>query len=96
MAGKKSTEEDPDLLTVLSNDGLHGSHVGGVHHERDSLSLSDFHDSLEHHGVVVARRQGSYRHHLVKRRTTGSQKDTDSRQKPWIFFCLIFTTAPPK
>lgn len=86
MAGKKSTEEDPDLLTVLSNDGLHSSHVGGVHHERDSLSLSDFHDSLEHHGVVVARRQGSYRHHLVKRRTTGSQKDTVSRQKSWIFF----------
>lgn len=68
-----TTEEDPDLLTVLSNDGLHGSQVGGVHHERDSLSLSDFHDSLEHQGVVVARRQCSYRHHLAKRRTASSQ-----------------------
>lgn len=91
-----TTEEDPDLLTVLSNDGLHGSHVGGVHHERDSLSLSDFHDSLEHHGVVVARRQGSYRHHLVKRRTTCSQKDAVSRHSLGFFFRLIFTTAPPK
>lgn len=50
-----TTEEDADLLTVLSNNGLHGSHVGGVHHERDGLSFSDLHDSLEDQGVVVAR-----------------------------------------
>lgn len=42
------------LLAVLGDDGLYCAHVGGFHHERDSLSLSDLHDSLEHHGVVVA------------------------------------------
>lgn len=56
-----------DLLAVLCDDGLHGSHVGGLHHECDSLSLSNLHHSLEHHGIVVARRQRSYRHHLDKR-----------------------------
>lgn len=61
------------LLAVLGDDGLHGCHVGGLHHERDRLSLSDLHDSLEHHGVVVARRQCRYCHHLNKRGSTSSQ-----------------------
>lgn len=47
-------KKQADLLTVLGDDGLHCSHVGGLHHERDSLSLSDLHHSLEHHGIVVA------------------------------------------
>lgn len=83
MAVKMTTEEDTDLLTVLSNNGLHGSHVGGVHHERDGLSLSDLHDSLEHQRVVVAGGQCRYRHHLDKRRTTCSQEDII------LFFFLV-------
>ncbi|TNN82690.1 hypothetical protein EYF80_007208 [Liparis tanakae] len=53
------------LLVVLGDDGLHGAHAGGFHHERDSLSLPYLHHPLEQPGVVVARRQCSYRHHLA-------------------------------
>lgn len=91
MAVKMTTEEDTDLLTVLSDNALHGPHVGGVHHERDSLSLSDLHDPLEHQGVVVARRQCGYRHHLVKKGITCSQKDIISKLFIFSFFPICVT-----
>lgn len=81
-----TTEEDTHLLAVLSNNGLHGSHVGGVHHERDGLSLSDLHDSLEHQGVVVARGECSYRHHLLKRRITCSQEGVIAKLALFLSF----------
>lgn len=70
---RERSQKHTHLLAVLGDDGLHGRHVGGFHHECDSLSLSDLHYSLEHHGVVVACRQCSYCHHLVNRGLTGSQ-----------------------
>lgn len=54
ISARQTTQKHTHLLAVLGDDGLHSSHVGGLHHECDSLSLSDFYYSLEHHGVVVA------------------------------------------
>ena len=63
----QQTRRHTHLLVVLGDDGLHGSHVGGLHHERDRLPLPDLHHSLEQPGVVVASRQSSYCHHLIRR-----------------------------
>lgn len=52
-------------MAVLCNHALYSLHIGGLHHQSDSLSLPDFHHPLKHQGVVVAGGESRYCHHLV-------------------------------